>query len=427
MRRLIYKRREQGFVLEGLAIALVILTLLSITYLTQAREESLDQIAVNQGSALSIVRNVANSYLTDNYELIMNAAPGAPIQVPVGTGFVTVAHNDAPTIAELVQLGKTPPNFNGNSFVGGNYAVLIQKVPLNVCTPPACDLEGLAYIDKPFTINGIVDYVRLGLAVGKIGPDGAGSRLNNGATLSGFGGKWSTSNPVAGAPGGILAMRFGYSSSDFAAFYRRSGIWPLTGDMPANGNSINGVNNLTATGVVKGSEFSTPIHQVTDACINDGALGSGPVVNGNTVVMVCAGGKWQEAGLKADATSACTVPGKLASDTVTSEGLMCKNGFWIRLKNVVAQIVPIQEVNFKDGDRVPKVGCEPGGSSSALVVLNSIVVDDTNLPPKQTFTGTYVDGGADWVMQIFTADDQGGTTSGNAYGAKGRVILECKY
>jgi hypothetical protein len=68
------------------------------------------------------------------------------------------------------------------------------------------------------------------------------------ATFEGAGGTWNMPNPLGKA--GLLAIRSGYDSSGFTAFYRRDGSLPLTGHLAGGGKDINNVNTVNASGAV---------------------------------------------------------------------------------------------------------------------------------------------------------------------------------
>lgn len=417
----LFPKRQRGFLIETLGLVLLILSALALKNRYDAYQAQLDSIAVAQGGAMTTVANVGQNYLVNYYNLILAMpAPGAPIVATIGSGpsqqNIPIAHGDAPTVAELVQLGLTPPNFSSTPPIGGTYIFQMQLSPTG-CTPPNCNIEGQVYINAPYVTNSKVDYPRLGLALQTIGTNGGFSQAKSPTTISGYAGGWSVPNPVSGNPGGILAAQFGYSSSGFAAYYRRDGALDLTGPMNGGGQSIGNVTTVSAT-----SELLTSQMTVGAPCTDNGAYGSGP-----GVAMVCVNNTWQINGQRSLPGQPCSPDGTPAISNATGEGLVCKNSLYVRSVNMIPVNINRGRVLVADQQLVPQATCEPGGTSTFSFQLNSTTVDVTQNPPLQGFQSSASASGANWLISIVLVDDQGNTVSGNSYHATELFNLECKY
>lgn len=245
-----YRQGGAAFLLE-LSIVLIISSLAMAAELKQQRDQMIDARYKAQGDLMVTLNGGVNTYVANNYAALVN-----------GNAVSGYANPYAPTIAELVAQGLLPTGFSGTSMLGPAYAVTVSRVPSG-CTPPACDISALTYINGSITdpSTGRVDVAGLGTAALEMGGDAGYSDSISPTTILGIGGAFSLPNPVSGTPAGVLAIRTGYGSSSFAQFLRRDGTLPMTGtlaalDINATGN-IKATGNLTANGTVSGATVNS--------------------------------------------------------------------------------------------------------------------------------------------------------------------------
>jgi len=263
-------KRQRGVatILELSIVAVV--SLIGLTTAIWATAEGAKQAKFEaQGTLVKTLANSVNNYIVTNYTALMNGAAVPGVANPV-----------APTIAELRALAVgLPTTFSSNSLFGPGYAVSIFNSPTG-CTPPACDVMGMVYINGAINnpSTGIVESAGLGAAIAKIGGDGAYSDSSVPGTLYGYGGQWTAANPV-GAVAGVLAVRTGYGSGGFAQFTRRDGSMLPTADWNFGGYSIKNAGTIQLTTVVVDGT----------ACSANGTLAS----DANSAVMSCQSGVWR--------------------------------------------------------------------------------------------------------------------------------------
>ena len=156
-------------------------------------------------------------------------------------------------IQDLINFGLLPIGYTDISPLGLSFRV--DLTPTNCGADiTACSIPGLVYSTTGY--RDAVGRVRtdlLGLAVAKAGQDAGVSYAETPATITGMSASWSTVNPVAAQPSGVLAMRTGSSSllaQSMNQFYKRDGSLNLTGPMDANNQAMNRVGNFQSNGSV---------------------------------------------------------------------------------------------------------------------------------------------------------------------------------
>lgn len=256
-------KRNGGFLLIEVALALVLISMIAIPQLVKDWSDMRDSQAQAQGLSLKTLQGAANTYMTDYANQLLN--PVVVFPVPA----LTPADRYNPTIAELIALNVgLPRNFSNRAILGGGfYRVRVEVVAGNI--------EGLAWADKAIKTDGpggSVDSSRIGIAMREIGSDSASSSPESPTLIHGFAGKWDGPNPVAGTAG-ILAVRTGYGSSGLTQFIRRDGSLSATANHDWGGNDITNINKvgvktvetetLTATGLVKADRLEAGDTKVT--------------------------------------------------------------------------------------------------------------------------------------------------------------------
>lgn len=416
-------KTQKGFGLIETSFALLLILAVAMQVFSQQLEDARDLTAINQGKGVVVVTNGLNASLGEFYGNWVASAPGSPMQITLSDGVtvVTIADPSKPTIAELKQLGYLPPNFSNVASNGGNYVVSVSKVPA-ACVAPACNLEALVCLDKPIRKMGnagAIDTPRLGLAVKNMGPDAGGSVQENPNVISGLSGAWTVPNNLV-APAnqtGILCMRAGYGSSAWAAFFRVDGSRWMRADANMGGNSV-----------VNAKQLVTLLKTVNDICIDPGAISGGRDASGSEVTMVCRAGRWKvQTGVNGRPGDPCTPEGGIATSLTTDEQLVCKNGLYVKLVNLIAKNIEVGRLNVVDGQSVTKPSCDVGGLPDYSLTMNKLSVDVTVAPPHQSQYITTTDNGSSWNVLLRLRDDTGNEVSGNSYNLSAVMKLECKY
>lgn len=425
------KRAQGGWLLIQLAFALVILSALAGGDLTRKFNEMADVRANAVATGLDAMRHAGGDYLATYYSEINAKASGQPLTL----GAVTVAKGTAPTVSELLQLGKVSPGSTGAALIpGSTYKFYITTNPTSCVLPSIpgslCNLEGLVCIDSALKTSNKIDYSRLGLAIQKLGADGAYSKFETPGVLSGMGGTWSTPNPLPGTPQGILCARFGYSSSIFSQFVRKDGTVAMTNNFNVGGHSVDNVVDINGTGTLKGKQLLTDLKAAGSACTENGAIASG-----NKLAMVCDGAQWQVAGdPRVNPGDPCGVQqGITAVSSITGETLVCKStatlgNRYLKLTSLIAKKVLVSTAIVQDGTIVSMPTCDIGGLPDFSFDATQVTVDLTTAPPKQTMYWTAVNNSATtWGVKIKLKDNTGGEISGNTVGLTNIMNLECRY
>lgn len=423
------KYRQCGFLLESIGLALLILSTLALLKMNKQYEEDLNMEAKRRGQALTTVRNLGNTYIAKYWSQLLaleNMDDAMPVTIDNGITSIIVEHGGFPQIEELEQLGLTPPHLIPQAIGGGNYTISIHRVPAGCDAASNCNLEGLITIDKPYVVNGTVDYPRLGLAAAEVGSDSAFSHEATREILSGFSGKWSVDNPVLNQPAGILAARIGFSSSVLAAFYRRDGSTPLSGTMDANQHAIKGVSKLSVSGNITSKTITTAFYNQGDSCDGEenafarGALGT---------VVVCLSGRWQYTQHNPVAQgAACSPDGMTGTSTSTGETLMCKRSSYVRINNLIARNVQVGRVaSVHDDSVVPIPECETGGIPDNSLLMTSSAVEMNIIPPMQSMETFVSRIGTNWKVSIKLIDSNHVRHSANRNDIYATLNLECKY
>lgn len=122
-----------------------------------------------------------------------------------------------------------------------------------------------------------------------------------------------------------------------------------------------------------------------------------------------------------------TPEGGIATSLITDEQLVCKNGRYVKLVNLIAKNIEVGRLNVVDGQSVTKPICDVGGLPDYSLIMNKLSVDVTVLPPFQSQYLTTVDNGGSWNVVLKLRSDTGSEVSGNSYSLSAVMKLECKY
>ncbi|MBK4736086.1 hypothetical protein [Noviherbaspirillum pedocola] len=213
---------QSGWLLLEFSLALVLATGYAVVRAQSDFDAAVDLQVRARAQGLETVHAAAVAYAERYFDQIVGMPAPGTLQItgsaihvakrasPAGDMLYQVADGNHPDVSDLVALRLLPANFSGAAIGGGRYRIALEV------TPPGCrqdcSIEGAVYVDQPFRVNGKIQHPRTGRAVQLLGADGAASRPENPAVLSGYGGRFTLPNP-AGDVAGILAERFGYYRS----------------------------------------------------------------------------------------------------------------------------------------------------------------------------------------------------------------------
>lgn len=196
---------QRGFALVELIIAVSVMALLGVYASALIARNSEENIAEGAGAYIAAVAGAAEVHALLNF-----LSYETPTPIP------GVAVLNAPTVAELVALGRLNPGFpSAPGSVPTRQSLAISVTPTN-CPGPNCTLTTLVCTTTPVTLGGPI--TRFDLAstmVSAQGGRGGQSLQNNGGFIRGP--LINAPNPIAGNPEGIVC---GSSIVDTALFNR---------------------------------------------------------------------------------------------------------------------------------------------------------------------------------------------------------------
>lgn len=453
------RTRQRGYLLMELGLVLVISTIL-LTGTFSKIVAAVDDLNADSTTAyLKEFQGGVNRYIEENAQALKSGNAITGFGVPL-----------QPTLAQLKASGNyLDASFGTTSALGLTFAV--QLATQGTCPGGAdCVITGNVYSTAGYKdTSGQVHTDVLAKAFNGLGPDAAMSYAEA-PTLLRYQGGQTVANP-AGNTAGVLAIRVGNGSGLSALltpYYRLDGSKKLTGAMDANSNDINNVANLGASVVnAQNVNVSGGLGLVGAGATPGGPCGPDPFMRkataGNTLV-ICSGGTWQQVGsvvagigegvacssagqlgsnstgvsyvcngstwstvnTTASLNSACAPDGRLAM-TVTKEQLVCKNGTYVKLMNLLNKSVEVSRVLVTDGTTVNKPACDAGGTAAYSFQLTQTVVDVSVTPPRQAMYVAAVDNGATWSVKIRVKDNTGADFTANSYSVSAVMKVECAY
>lgn len=460
-RRQFRRKNEGGYLLLELALVLTIGTIMLTGQINQIMTAVDEGNAVSTAQYLQVLQGAVNEFHQDNDVALKTA--GATI-----TGF---ANPLQPTIPELLARGYLEAGFPLRSPLG----LTFQNVMVRSGTCPAgpdCRVSGFARSTAGYRDGeGRVRIDTLTTAVSYIGLDAGMSLPESPALLTSIGGG-TVANP-AGAVAGTLAIRIGHGSGllpRMTQYYKLDGSRPLAGAMDANSNDINNVRNLAVQNRVTTQDItvSGALNMTGAGAAAGGACGADPIVRKTTAgnaLVICSGGTWQLVGnvvsgvadgqacstpgqfgtnttgagfvcngsywtsvnTTANAGDTCAPAGRMATAVSNREQLVCSNGRFVRLANMLSRQVEMSRVLVTDGTTVAKPACETGGTGSYSFHLTQTVVDVSVTPPRQAMYIAATDNGPSWGVRIKVKDNTGAEVTANNYSISAVMKLECAY
>lgn len=455
------RKNEGGYFLLELALALAISTILLTGQISQIITAVDEGNAISTAKYLQTLQGGLNEYQQDN-EVALKT-PGATV-----TGF---ANPMAPAIPELLARGYLESGFPLQSPLGLTFQSTLGRYG-NCPGGADCRVSGFAQSTAPYRDGeGSLRIDTLTSAVAFIGLDAGMSLPESPGLLTSVGGA-TVANP-AGPVAGMLAIRIGHGSGllpRMTQFYKLDGSRPLAGAMDANSNEINNVGNLTVQNRVTAQDITVSgAINLTGAGAQPGAgCGSEPLVRkaatGNSLVIcnsgmwqlvgnvvadiadgqscstsgqfgtnttgagfICNGSYWASVNTSANSGDNCAPAGRTATAIGNREQLICSNGQFVRLANMLSRQVELSRLLVTDGTVVAKPGCESGGTGAYSFHLTQTVVDVSVAPPRQAMYIAATDNGTSWGIQIKVKDNTGAEVSANNYSISAVMKLECAY
>jgi len=252
------------------AMGLVISGIAAVSSLAWTYSEVEDVQAMGTGNYMRNIADATNTYTFEAFTTLAQS-PTGPTNLTVGGKTIAVQNPLHPTVQDLVNFGLLPIGYSTVSPLGLSFR--IDLTPTNCAGDiSSCSIPGLVYSTAGYRdAMGRVRTDLMGAAVAKAGQDAGVSFAETPGTITGMAASWSSPNPVAGQPTGVLAMRTGSSSllaQSMNQFYKRDGSLNLTGPMDANNQAMNRVGNFQSNGSVSAN----------------GNVAAGNAVSGNSVV-----------------------------------------------------------------------------------------------------------------------------------------------
>lgn len=449
-RRLPRRQNQSGYLLLELALVLAISTFLLTGQINQIITAVDEGNSVSTAKYLQGLQGGINKYHQDNDVALKTA--GATI-----TGFSDPLR---PTVAELLARGYLEAGFPARSPLGLTFQN--NLVRSGACPEgPDCRVSGFATSTTPYRDgDGQLRIDTLTSAVTYIGLDAGMSLPESPALLTSIGGA-TVANP-SGSVAGLLAIRIGHGSGLLpllTQYYKLDGSRPLAGAMNANSYDIKAVRNLEVkgdttligTGATAGSSCNVDMavrrnvngnglvicstgswqmvgNVVTgiadgEACSAAGQLGS----NATGAGFVCNGAYWTSVNTAAAIGDSCAPAGRTATAIVNREQLVCTNGQFVRLANLLSRQVERSRLLVTDGSVVAKPNCETGGTPSYSFLLTQTVVDVSVAPPRQAMYIAATDNTSTWGVKIKVKTHAGAEVTANNYSVSAVMKLECAY
>jgi hypothetical protein len=453
--RLRRKNKQTGWLMAELAFVLMVTAILAAKSFGQVIKTIDETNSISTGKYAIEVQGGVNKYVEFNDVALKAGQPVAGFANPL-----------QPKISELIAAKYLPLGFAPSTPLGPDMKVVMTMSG----TCPDCTIDGVAYTTKPYQdVDGTVRVDVLSYAVNQIGPDGGVSMPSSPTLLTSLGGG-TMPNPSNVA--GTLAVRVGAGSGMLpllSQYYRLDGSKALTGAMNANNNDINAVGNLQVNGKTTTSSLTVTNDTTFEAtgvpgttcsvdksvrrndsgtglvacsggvwqlvgnavagvgdgspCTSPGLLGSDPT----GISFVCNGSYWTTVNTFANLSDSCAPAGKVATSIATREQLVCKNGSFIKLVNLIAKSVEVSRQLVNDGTVVAKPACDTGGTPAYSLQLTQTVVDVSVTPPRQAMYVTATDNGSTWSVVLRVKDNASGDYSANDYSVSAVMKLECAY
>lgn len=252
---------QGGFSLIEMLLALGLVIMVAGLALVGVRRDNETAQARAVGEQMKMVGAALNTYIATRYSTLVTHTPGIDDMPCTNTSNCGTAADPGPRTCTLIGAGPgrvctitaetlrrnslVPNSFSGRNPFGSQYLFEIQITG----SDPNWIINGIAATADPYTTGGTVRYDLLGEAMLAAGAD-SGMTQALATRADGYNGAWAETGYGIINKLGLLAYRGGYSSNAYAAYLRRDGSTPMTGNLDMDGHDINNVVNIDAAGDV---------------------------------------------------------------------------------------------------------------------------------------------------------------------------------
>lgn len=267
------RRLPKGFMLMEALFIIVISAMVLAGYAKYRDREIQSTAKSSYASQLKEIHAATQAYMAQNYAALI---AGNPV-----TGFAAPM---TPTVADLVNANILRGG-NAQGFMGGQIAIELARVPAG-CVAPACDIQSIVRGSQPILISGTnnPDMTLANKVAAEVGADGAVSDPNSPTMFTGRNGAWTVPNPTGVA--GVVAVRGGYNSSQWAQYCPKSGC-TFSGNIDMAGHNIT---NIGALNAINATINNLSGSAATFATVNSQSITNSGAINSNSVNALNFGG-----------------------------------------------------------------------------------------------------------------------------------------
>ncbi|TDA45585.1 hypothetical protein [Burkholderia pyrrocinia] len=369
-----------------------------------------DMLSV-EGQNQAVINAALSKWVTDKYGTLVGQMVGGKT-TPI----------TPPTFTELRAGNYLKADYAAGPFWGGSYMIQMSVGPDDCATgTTSCQVSYVFYSSKPVTRLGQPDVAGAGIVAQAAGTGFGFSTIQNSATVRGLNGVWTATNPVPGAPAGVVMATNGPSSDGNSVFIRRDGSLKWTGSQDVNGVDLHNVGNIDAIGTIGAPTLAASNVAVSNAVRTPGTLavqnadGTAPasISTGDSTV----NGQLQVTqtitpGAVATPRASCPINGAMAQNSDgRGQVLSCQDHVWLPIGGPALRHGYFMVQN---GWGVPAPGCATGGTPQIIFSPVSFYVNPT------ATVNVSASGSGPWTVFI---------TDGNGNGTSGTAVVEtyCSY
>lgn len=211
-------RVQRGFSILQVMLALAVSSVIAVTQLEGERTRSQISSGKLQGDVLRLMGDAVNTYIQEQGAALQadKAVSKNGATVPAGT---STGSTMAPTVQQLVAMGYLAPGTSPTATINsGTYRIVLSKIPAG-CSGSTCNITGQVYLDSPVRRAGTSEMngVAVGALLDRLGGDSLVA-LNSSPGLLRSPSGATVSNPVSGAPAGVVGVRVGYGTSGYGNY-----------------------------------------------------------------------------------------------------------------------------------------------------------------------------------------------------------------
>ncbi|MCA7889403.1 hypothetical protein LGM58_40170 [Burkholderia contaminans] len=392
-------------------IVLVAAALMTLQGIQRDVEKRRHDVLSVEGTNQAAINAALSKWVTDKYGTLVGQMVGGKA-TPV----------TPPTFAELRAGDYLKANYAAGPFWGGSYMIQMSVGPDGCGTgTTSCQVSYVFYSSQPVTRLGQPDVAGAGIVAQAAGNGFGFSTFQNSTMVRGLNGAWTATNPVPGAPAGIVMATNGPSSDGNSVFIRRDGALKWTGSQDVNGVDLHNVGNIDATGTIAAPTLAASNVAVSNAVRTPGTLAvqnadgtaPAPISTGDSTV----NGQLQVTqtitpGAVATPRASCPINGAIAQNSDRrGQVLSCQDHVWLPIGGPALRHGYFMVQN---GWGVPAPNCATGGTPQIVFSPVSFYVNPT------ATVNVSASGSGPWTVFI---------TDGNGNGTSGTAVVEtyCSY